>query len=313
MSSTRGEERNRAATSNKLERYLARKKELKSRPKTKLDERHVTQYEKDPRVVCPGAIWEHAALLALHLDDGSLLMQCVGQCPVVLTDRVIARQGTRKAVVHAWGTLSFVGAVTWKEGRESPIGAFFTHALEGDTIRDVAVRLQCEACLAALDAPAGAGAGAGEGAPIPTAANAARLAGGTKGKGAAQQGVVAQCTPRSDDAMLHRRWFHDATGCTFEFDVQSVVRRKKLRRPFPLSHRYHYNSTSKSVHNMPSENPRKRKQRAGADAGAAAAAPAAGSGHCAPCWSTPPEAWVAIAIAVLLAAWLRAGLDSGEL
>jgi hypothetical protein len=230
---TRGEERSRAAGSQKLEKYLARKKALKTQPKRRVEEREVVQYEKDPRIQCPGLMWEYTALLSLHKNDGSTLLHCINQCPDILTHRV---EATERGSVRVWGSISFCHVV-WKDGRESPIGSFFANANEGDTIFDGASHLDCATCLAVLE----------------DALNKAE---------STPTSIQYPGSTVDKDAMPEsKRWFHEATGCTFEILVQNVVKRKRLRRPFPLSHRYHYNSAWKSniMHNLPSENGRKQK------------------------------------------------------
>ena len=41
----------------------------------------------------------------------------------------------------------------------------------------------------------------------------------------------------------NQKYRHEAIGCTFSQSVTRLIKRKKLRRPFKLSHKYHYNST----------------------------------------------------------------------
>jgi hypothetical protein len=222
---SRGEGRSRAAGSKKLEKYLARKKALKSQPKRRIEERQVSQYDKDPRIQCAGEIWEYGAVLSLHKNDGPMFLYCVNQCADVLTHKA-ATHGS----MQVWGSISFSNKISWKKGRESPMGSFFTNARDGDTIIDIMARLDCDAVMQELG-----------------------------------QGSAASNNRTQDD----RRWYHEATGCTFEFSVQTVVKRKRLRRPFPLSHRYHYNSAWKAniMHNLPSESTKKHKAVDTEDAG----------------------------------------------
>ena len=89
----------------------------------------------------------------------------------------------------------------------SQVGAFFADVQDGDTLLSVAERQGKRTFETALEHP-----------------------GGVEQKSDSQYTLERQ---------RHRR---DAIGCTFTHEVTRLAKRKKLRRPWKLSHKYHYNS-----------------------------------------------------------------------